>query len=1016
LIGQVKKSTASAALLLLLLLGCRVVGSVEAKSSSQYDPSRLEGLSWVILQVKQDYVDPARISPPRMLKSILETIEQRIPEVEIKLADGQVTTQVGAFQQRFSVGQPTTIWEMNFSLQPLIAFIASHLEADTDPKDVEYAAIDGMLSTLDPHSNLLPPELFREMSLKTTGEFGGLGIRITIRDGALTIISPLPDTPAARLGLRAMDQIVRIGDQSTVNMPLDEAVNMLRGKPGTKVTIWVMRKGWSEPHKYVITRERITVHSVESHLLEGRIGYIQIQDFGRHTDEDVARHLFDLKRQAKGLRGLIIDLRNNAGGLMKAAVKVADLFLDRGVIVATVAYGEDSTAEQKVQKDREEKRATADGTEKGLPLVVLVNNGSASASEILAGALKNLDRALVMGQQTFGKGTVQILNDRVPEAISGACLKLTVAEYLIPGDISIQEVGVTPDIELVPMVLEKDDVRAFVSRSHFREEDIPAHLRKQHRQRLKPAKRISYLEEKEQEKAAGEQEQPPLQEPAFREDFSIKLARRILGQVRSPHASGMLDEAVTLLDEVAGNEQKKMTEALSALGVDWSPAAGTAGPAPRLITSFELAGEGLAADGAAVADKKIVMKLVASNKSQQPVYRLWAESKSKSALFDKREFIFGKLAPGQTRSWEVPVKVPRGALSRADEVRFIFHCQGGQAPAPLETVIRSRGLERPSFSLAWQLLEVKGNGDGLIQPGESASLRVKVINSGPGRAFKVKGLLKNDAGRDLFLKRGKGRFNLKEIAARADATGSFVFDVRPDSKKRQLPVELTIWDADLGTNHTAKLKLPVFAKAQGPIKSFHARLAPLRRRTPLLAGPHSSMPPLAQALAPGILQADRLVAGYWRVVADDAVLGWVASRLVKRTRKRRPPARIRDLPQLTPPRIKAGRLPLLVDHDTREIKLHLEVSDRDRPVRDVTVWVGNDKVLLRSGSTGNGHQLTVDTSIGLHPGPNLITVVAREGTKFATQLPLVVTRAGGIDWKEEDQKLADGQDASLILE
>jgi len=385
--------------------------AAEERKDSSYDLSRMEAFSWVLLQLKDDYVDPSRIQPKKMLKGILEHVEQRVHEVELRLHQGVIDVQVGAQRKAFEVGEPGTVWEMNYALQPVFDFISKHLDPDTDAKDVEFAAINGMLNTLDPHSNLLPPELFREMQLKTTGEFGGLGIRITIRNGALTIISPLPDTPAARLGLKAMDQVVRIGDQSTVNMPLDEAVNLLRGPAGSKVTIWVMRPGWSEPHKFSITRETIRVRSIVSQLLDNNVAYLQIQDFGRHTAGDLLRHLGEMKHKApKGLKGIVLDLRNNAGGLLKAAVQVADMFLDRGIIVATVSYSDESTSAKKIQKSREEQRAREDGGEQELPMVVLVNSGSASASEILAGALKNLDRGVLLGERSFGKGTVQILN------------------------------------------------------------------------------------------------------------------------------------------------------------------------------------------------------------------------------------------------------------------------------------------------------------------------------------------------------------------------------------------------------------------------------------------------------------------------------------------------------------------------------------------------------------------------------------------------------------------------------
>ena len=1005
--GRFKKTRFYAIVLALVVL----LPAAGAARQSDYDLSRMEALSWVILQVKRDYVDPSRVKPARMLKSVLETIEQRIPEIEIKLHDGRATVQVGDKKESFDLGSPATVWEMNYTLRGPMKFIAENLPEDTDPKDVEFAAIDGMLSTLDPHSNLLPPELFREMTLKTTGEFGGLGIRITIRDGALTIISPLPHTPAARLGLRAGDQIVRIGDQSTVNMPLDEAVSMLRGKPGTKVTIWVMRKGWSEPRKYVITRERIQVHSVESRLLEGRVGYIQIQDFGKHTGADVSKHLSELRKKAGGLKGLIIDLRNNSGGLMKAAIKTADLFLDSGVIVATVSYSEDSTEEEKVQKAREERRAREDGTDTELPLVVLVNSGSASASEILAGALKNLDRALVMGQQTFGKGTVQILNDRVPQSISGACLKLTVAEYLIPGDISIQEVGVTPDIKLVPMVLDGDDLQAFLERDHFREKDIPAHLTKKHPGRFKPAVVLKYVEEPEPEPKEGEE--PPLEEPAFKQDFPITLARKILLKVRTPRGSAMLDEAQALLEQVSRQQQQQMFRKLSERGIDWTASseadwAGDATVTFRLLDEKDRPVSELSADG------KAVLELTVRNGSKTPINRLWAESKSKFSLLDKREFVFGKVTGGGSRSWKVRIGVPRGTLTRQDEVRFVFHCDCRKPPDPLNVTVKTKGLKRPRMLVSWWLDDA-GNGDGLIEPGETITMNLAVTNGGKGKAFKVKGLLKNEAGRDLFLKRGKGRFQIDGIDPGQTATGSFVFDVRPDARRDYLPVELSVWDTDLAISHTAGMKLPVRQKAAGKVVRGKWRLR-VRRPGVLRAGPSGRMP-VCGRVTKGTLRADRKFEGFYRVVTAGGPAGWIPAGLVRPTAGRGPRAKILPAPQLTPPLVKIERAPLLVEGDQRQAKILLDVSDADSPLRDVALWVGDEKVLLVDGSEIRNNHLKLEAAVKLKPGPNLVTVIAREGKKFASRSQVIITRAGGIDWREkEEEKLADGADGGLILE
>ncbi|MBN2494642.1 MAG: PDZ domain-containing protein [Deltaproteobacteria bacterium] len=994
-----------------LAAGALLCLAVVCHAEPAYDLSRMEAYSWVLLQMKQDYVDPSRVDPARMLQKTLEFVERRLSEVEITLEGGNAKVQVGTKQASFQVGQPSTVWEMNYNLQPVFKFIAENLDPASDSKEVEFAAINGMLSTLDPHSNLLPPELFREMRLKTTGEFGGLGIRISIRNGVLTIISPLPDTPAARMGLRAMDQIVRIEDQSTVNMPLDEAVNLLRGKPGSKVTIWVKRKGWTEPHKYVVTRETIRVRSVVSKLLDKKIGYIQIQDFSRHTGGDMLRHLSRLKREAKGLRGLVLDLRNNAGGLMKSAVQVADLFLDKGIIVATVSYSEDSTSRERIQKNREEQRADEDGVERDLPIVVLVNSGSASASEILAGALKNLDRAVLMGEQTFGKGTVQILNDRVPDSIEGACLKLTVAEYLIPGDVSIQETGVVPDIELDPVLLDADDIQIFAQPERFREADTESHLRMHQKVDLKPSEVVRFVQEIP-EKQEGEEEEAALDDGTVKEDFEIKLARDFLLAIQTPRGSAMLDEGKEFLQQMRESELAKMARIMEKLKVNWAAGSGE-GAAGR--AEFKLEGEGVDKQGRAVADKPVRMKLSVQNSSSAPFYRLRAVSKCQNALFDKREFLFGRVDPGESRSWEVPIKIPRGAYARTDDLRFEFSADSGSAPPPIETRISTQALARPAFGFRWWLDDDSGgNGDGLIQPGEKIELALTVINRGEGKALETKALLQNEAGKDLFIEAGRGRLLFGEIEPAGSKTMRFEFRVRTDTQRDSLPVELTIWDSALGVTQVAMLELSVMRGRAAP-HPLKLGLSVRRSRSEVRGGADVGAPIVAFARKGAVLLADRQSGDWFRLKGSDGPAGWIHTESVKKVSTKRAQLAGEEnlfaFQQRTPPKIELEALPAYLERG-ESVSVKGRVVDEDVDIRDVAVWIGAQKVFLVSGQAApNPRDLPFELSVKLKPGANIVTIMAREGVKYSSSEAVVITRPGGLEEKTEE---ADEEPAVLL--
>jgi carboxyl-terminal processing protease len=290
---------------------------------------------------------------------------------------------------------------------------------DKDSKDLIYGAIKGMVNTLDPHSAFLTPEEFKELEIETTGIFSGIGIEITLKDGMLTVVSPIEGTPADKAGLRAGDKILQINEKSSKNMSLTEAVRLIRGTRGTKVNLTILHEGEKETKKYSITREVIPIKSVKSKSLEEKYGYIRISTFQDKTTEDFQAALKKLEATKGGLKGLVLDLRNDPGGLLNEAVKIADEFLESGLIV----YTQGRLKEQNLKFN-----AHPNKTPKNYPIVVLVNEGSASASEIVAGALQDQKRAIILGTPTFGKGSVQTI---IP-LDDGSGLKLTTARYYTP--------------------------------------------------------------------------------------------------------------------------------------------------------------------------------------------------------------------------------------------------------------------------------------------------------------------------------------------------------------------------------------------------------------------------------------------------------------------------------------------------------------------------------------------------------------------------------------------------------
>ncbi|MEQ6917903.1 S41 family peptidase [Halomonas aquatica] len=329
---------------------------------------------------------------------------------------------------------------------------------EVEDKDLLRNAMRGMLSELDPHSSYLDSEDFESLRESTQGEFGGVGIEVGIEEGQLTVVTPIDDTPASRAGLLTRDRILRIDDTPTDRLSLQEAVNLMRGDPGTEIRLTILRQGESAPLEVSLTREVIRTQSVKSELLEPGYGYLRVSQFQTRTGEQVGNALRRLERDGP-LDGLVLDLRNNPGGVLQAAVDVADAFLDSGLIVYTEGRLPDSA--MRFSAGRE----TA-ATE--VPLVILINGGSASAAEIVAGALQDQRRGVVMGTQSFGKGSVQ----QIMPLGNGEGLKLTTALYFTPDGRSIQAQGIEPDVEVIRGRLQV----AEGSGLNVRESDLEGHL------------------------------------------------------------------------------------------------------------------------------------------------------------------------------------------------------------------------------------------------------------------------------------------------------------------------------------------------------------------------------------------------------------------------------------------------------------------------------------------------------------------------------------------------------------
>ncbi len=342
----------------------------------------------------------------------------------------------------------------------VLSYVQNNYVEAVDDQQLMQGAIKGMLETLDPHTVYMPPDVFKEMKIETSGEFGGLGLEIARRNDSLVVVAPIDDTPAQRAGIKSGDQLLKIDDEPTRSMALARAIQKMHGPAGKKVLLTIMREGFTAPREFAIIRDHIRISSVES-ALHGGIGYVKVKNFQERTDASLFKELEKL-RALNGnaeLRGLVLDMRNNPGGLLDQAVAISDRFLPGGLAIVSTRGRDGEKATEERARDRD--------TEKGYPMVVLVNAGSASASEIVAGALQDHKRAVLMGVPTFGKGSVQT----VIEMDDGSGLKLTIARYYTPSGRSIQERGILPDF----LVGEAEGV---LSRTEtLREKDLKRHFR-----------------------------------------------------------------------------------------------------------------------------------------------------------------------------------------------------------------------------------------------------------------------------------------------------------------------------------------------------------------------------------------------------------------------------------------------------------------------------------------------------------------------------------------------------------
>jgi carboxyl-terminal processing protease len=964
-----------------------------------YDLTKLEAVNETLKMIRSKYVDPDRVKPKQMLVSALDFVQRDVAQVIVRQeGQNEVVVQVGAESQKFRVDNVQGHWDVAARLREIFAFVQKNLkDTDVDLREVEYAACNGMLHTLDPHSTFLSPEAYREMNMQTSGAFGGLGIVISLRDGVLTVMRPMPGTPAGRAGLKRYDRIVQIDRESTLNMPLDDAVRRLRGEPGTKVSVSVVREGeggWKDPKAFELTRESIKVASVVAKQLDGGIGYIKLKNFQATGDAEVEAALRTFK-QTGPIKGLVLDLRGNPGGLLDQAAKISDRFLNDGVIVATVGAGE----------GREEKRAVAAGTEPNYPLVVLVSGNSASASEIVAGALRNLDRALIVGETTFGKGSVQLVFPDV--TAEHAALKLTIAQYLTPGDVSIQGVGVPPDIELDPMTVDKLEMDLFVQKESPKERELHASLSNAKAQPIaKPEEVVRYQftsEEREKYRDLGADAEDEAQL-----DFSIRFARELAASMPAGAPRPEALRAVRpVVEKFRKEELGKVSTELGKLGVDWAAPSGAAAKREDLEVKVETDRT------EAKAGEPLSLKVTVKNKGKDPIYRLRAATESENGYFDQKELVFGKIAGGEEKVATVPLgwceiegrkfgttkprddkaprvcKIPMDATTRSDGLSVRFDAEGGQAPAPVEIRPTVKSLPRPLFKYSYQITDDRGgNGDGRLQRGEQVRMYLTVKNVGEGRSFDTQANLSNLSGDGLLLR--DGRFDVSNMAPGDVRRVAFTFDVRQELADAEAMVMLSVGDRELREYATEKIKMPV--EPPGKVDAASGNRQAKGDGAKLFDRPKDTVP-FGKLASGTTVQILGKVGDYAKVSLGGGRYAFAKESDLQSSDAQ--PAKaiaFEDVYSHAPPELSIESSALATRAETITIKGKANGNER---LLDVFGFVGGRKVFYQSNKGGSDPKAaTFSVEVPLKPGVNVINIVARENPDSTTRRVVVVRRDG----------------------
>jgi len=836
--------------------------SLPGAAAAQDDRARLIDLA--VPKIERLYLHPEAIDPAAMAAAGLQRLERASPAVLVlEPTPGELTLSARGSTLTLRIDDLVTLDDARVRVLQGVDFVAAALadDEDIDLDDLEVEALNGMLRTVDRHSRLIVGDGLDEFNTRFKGTLVGVGARVGRRAGLLKIIEPFDDAPAGRAGLKAGDVVTHIDGHPTAALTVDDAVDRIRGPEGVPVVLTVERPGEEGRRIFVIKREKVLVPSVESELLSGGVGVITIDHFSQKTSQEFATHLTRLQEQDPDLRGLVIDLRGNTGGSMRQAARIVNHFVDEGTLVRTEGRtgGPVERLTPRIDADARYMRWTG-------PVAVLVDNRTASGSEIVAGGLKYLGRSVTIGSQTFGKGTVQKVYP-LRKGAEPVSLKLTVARYLLPGDSFINSVGVTPDIMTGAIWLSPaeptlpEQIREPASLSGHAQGNGGLDSRRNPgggREPLttgvnaEPVLRLWYPrvydgwgpgaglgdhnpaptddphadpDEDEAEAAEEPTPAPPgwndtlpgdAGEPMFN-DVELRIAWEVLTRAGPDDTrNALLALAAPIVQEWREAQGDRMQEAASAASMAWRPE--PPGWMDRAPATEDAVQARLLQDAPAgveatlhlperfVAGEETSARLVVRNRGDEPLHHLRGLVESSGSILDEASFLIGDLQPGEERGWSIPVAVSTRYRTRLDDWRLYLVDDSGPLGGPFDGVAETRGADLPNLSMQVRTA-VAPQADGSIE----MLATIKVRNDGEGLAEGIRvhfGEPKLEG-----VERVERFTEIEELKPGESAEVELRLRVRDPSVAR-VPIRLRARDSRTATATVAAVELPTASALQ----------------------------------------------------------------------------------------------------------------------------------------------------------------------------------------------------------